>query len=149
MKGRVVILGIGNALRGDDAFGSNLANRIDGKVSLKVLDAGCAPENFLGSITKYQPDTVLLIDAVDFGGDAGEMRLSEIEDIKTRNFFLTHNASLNLFSDYLKSGTKTKVYLLAVQPQDIAFGEKMSAHMEERLEELRLWFLMRYPIHAR
>ncbi|MCM8781501.1 MAG: hydrogenase 3 maturation endopeptidase HyCI, partial [Candidatus Omnitrophica bacterium] len=64
LKGKILLLGIGNTLRGDDAFGLTLANRLRDKVAFKVFEVGVAVENFLGAIIKEKPDTVLFVDAV-------------------------------------------------------------------------------------
>lgn len=43
LKGKVVILGIGNTLRSDDGVGSILASCIKDKVSYTVYDIGVSP----------------------------------------------------------------------------------------------------------
>jgi hydrogenase 3 maturation protease len=48
LKGKVVILGVGNTLRSDDGVGSLLAKRIKEKVPFIVWDTGVSPENYLG-----------------------------------------------------------------------------------------------------
>ena len=39
-KGKVVIVGIGNLLRGDDGFGPALIERLSGNVEARCIDAG-------------------------------------------------------------------------------------------------------------
>lgn len=148
LKGKVILLGIGNPLRGDDGFGNALARDLEGKISLKVLEAGSAPENFLGIIIKEKPNTVLFVDAVDFGGEIAEMRLWNLKEIKTKNLFFTHNSSLSLIFSFLKENTQANFYLLAIQPKSIGFQDKMSPQLRKQLEELRSWFQERYGICA-
>ena len=74
LKGKVVILGIGNTLRSDDGAGSILASRIRDKAPYIVYDCGASPENYLGKIVQDKPDTVLIIDAADFGAKPGGSR---------------------------------------------------------------------------
>lgn len=148
LKGKVILLGIGNPLRGDDGFGNALARDLEGKISLKVLEAGSAPENFLGIIIKEKPNTVLFVDAVDFGGNVAEMRLWNLKEIKTKNLFFTHNSSLSLIFSFLKENTQANFYLLAIQPKSIGFQDKMSPQLRKQLEELRRWFQERYRICA-
>lgn len=148
LKGKVILLGIGNPLRGDDGFGNALARDLEGKISLKVLEAGSAPENFLGIIIKEKPNTVLFVDAVDFGGNVAEMRLWNLKEIKTKNLFFTHNSSLSLIFSFLKENTQANFYLLAIQPKSIGFQDKMSPQLRKQLEELRRWFQERYGICA-
>ena len=40
-----------------------------------------APENYLEKIVKTQPETVLFIDAINFNGDPGEVRIFNPEEI--------------------------------------------------------------------
>mgnify|MGYP001593157859 FL=1 len=148
LKGKVLLLGIGNSLRGDDGFGNALARDLEGKISLKVLEAGSAPENFLGIIIKEKPNTVLFVDAVDFGGEIAEMCLWNLKKIKTKNLFFTHNSSLSLIFNFLKENTQSNFYLLAIQPKSIKFQDKMSLEVQNRLEELKTWFQERYGICA-
>lgn len=142
LKGKVVILGIGNTLRSDDGIGSILATRIQGKVCYIVYDGSASPENYLGKIIKDSPDVILLVDAVDFGGQAGEIRMLEGEDIQTVNFFSTHDASISLAISYLKNSLKTvDIIILAIQPKVLVFGDKLSPKIENRLEKLEEWFI--------
>lgn len=145
LKGKILLLGIGNALRRDDAFGSVLACQLKDKVSFDVIDAGSSPENFLGEIIKRKPATLLLVDAVDFGGEAAELRLFDMNELNTVNFFLTHDTSPKLLFDFLKQEMKGEAYLLAVQPKDTGFGEGMSREIVLRLEEVKARFIGDYP----
>jgi len=140
LKGKVVILGIGNTLNADDGIGSALASRIKDKVNYTVYDAGISPENYLGKIIKDRPDNIVIIDAVDFGAKPGDYTILESEAVKTANLFSTHNASISLTINYLQSNFKVNIIILAVQPKSIDFGDKMSHEVTEALEKLEDWF---------
>jgi len=58
LKGRVLILGVENPLRGDDGAGSYLIQQLNGRVNAALLDCGEVLENFLGKIAESQPPTV-------------------------------------------------------------------------------------------
>ncbi len=135
-----MILGMGNALRSDDGVGSLLAARIKDRVSYTVYDAGPSPENYLEKIIREKPDTVLIIDAVDFGGKPGEFRLVEAQDLKTVNLFSTHNASISLAINYLKNNLQADIIILIIQPKSISFGEGLSPQISETLNKLENWF---------
>lgn len=138
--GKAIILGIGNTLRSDDGFGSLLAQRLSGKVPFAVFDAGVSPENYLEKIIKERPDNLVILDAADFGGAPGELRVLEAEEVKTANFFSTHNASISLSINYLLSNIKVDIIILLVQPRTIVFGDTLSPEMEKSLDELEAWF---------
>lgn len=140
LKGKVIVLGIGNTLRSDDGLGSILANRIKDRVPFLVWDVGVSPENYLGKIVKEKPDTVVIIDAVDFGGLPGEFRVLEAEDIKTTNLFSTHNASIEILINYLQTHLKVDIIILIIQPKSLALGNELTAEVTRTLDKLEKWF---------
>ena len=140
LQGKVIILGIGNTLRSDDGAGSILASRIKDSVPFLVWDAGLNPENYLNRIIKEKPDTLVIIDAGDFGGKAGELRIVEADGIKTANLFSTHNASLSLLINYLQSNIKTNIIVLIIQPKTIALGDTLSPEVSAVLNNLQNFF---------
>ncbi|MDD2751821.1 MAG: hydrogenase 3 maturation endopeptidase HyCI [Candidatus Omnitrophica bacterium] len=140
LQGKVVILGIGNSLRNDDALGSLLASRLQGKLPYIVYDAGSSPENYLGKIIKDKPENIIIIDAVDFGAKPGEYRVLEGAELKTVNLYSTHNASLSLTINYLQGHIKVDIIILIVQPKSISFGDKISPEIEKTLAELEGFF---------
>ena len=142
LKGKVVIIGVGNSLRSDDAAGSILADRIKDKVPYKVYDTGTAPENYLSKIINEQPDNIVIIDAVDFGGKPGDCCVFEGAKIRTANLFSTHNASISMVINYLQSNLKVDIIILAIQPRTVSLGDGMSQEVTQMLTKLEHWF---YP----
>jgi hydrogenase 3 maturation protease len=141
IKGKkVVILGIGNTLRSDDGVGSILASRIKDKVPYTVYDAGPSPENYLEKIIKKKPDTIIIIDAADFGGKPGEFNVLEGPEIKTNSLSSTHNASISLTINYLQNNLKVDIMALIIQPKIISFADKLSREIDESLNNLENWF---------
>jgi hydrogenase 3 maturation protease len=140
LQGKVVILGIGNTLRSDDGAGSILASRLKGRVGYSVYDAGVSPENYLGKIIKERPKNIIIIDAFDCGLKPGEFRVLEPEDIKSVNFFSTHNASLALTINYLQNNLQADIIILGIQPKQLSFGGMISPEVEKTLEQLEVWF---------
>ncbi len=140
LKGKVVILAIGNTLRSDDGAGPVFAQRIKDKLTFKVFDAGTTPENYFGKIIKETPDNLIIVDAVDFGGKPGEIAIIEGDALKTTNLFATHNASISLVTSYLQNNLAADIIALAIQPKTIAFGDKLSREVTEALDKLEGWF---------
>jgi hydrogenase 3 maturation protease len=134
-KGRVVIVGIGNPLRGDDGCGPAVIGKLKGRVRATCLDAGQAPENYTGKIVKEAPDTVLLVDAVHLGREPGTYEILEASEIE-RSGFTTHDMSPRMFIEYLKGETGARIYLVGVQPERVAFGSEMSHKVKESVEEI-------------
>lgn len=132
LKGRVVVVGIGHALRGDDALGPVLIQRLDGCLNACCMDAGSAPENYLGKIVKERPDTVLLVDAVHMGKKPGAWDILKEADI-ARSGFSTHDLSPKMFLEYLKKESGAAIYLLGIQPASLTLGDEMTADVRKTL----------------
>ena len=135
LKGKLVIVGIGNPLRGDGGFGPRLVEEVRGKIEAVCIDAGSAPESYTGKIARETPDTILLVDAVHLNKKPGEFSLLKKEEI-LKSGFSTHDMSPNLFIEYLEQQTRAAIYLLGVQPTDISFGAEMSEPVKDAITEL-------------
>ena len=134
-KGKTVIVGIGNIIKGDDGFGPALIKKLDGKIKAVCIDAGLTPENYAGRITKQNPDTILLVDAVHLDLPGGRYEILKPEDI-LKSGFTTHDISPRMFIEYLESQTRARIFLLGVQPQNISLGDEMSDSVKMALEEI-------------
>lgn len=135
LKGKVVIVGIGNTLRGDDGAGPALIERLQAKVKASCIDAGSAPENFSGKILKEKPDTILMVDALHLGLAAGEYEVLEKEGI-VKAGLTTHDISPRMFIEYLKSQTSADIFILGIQPKELSLGEGLSLPVKKTLEKV-------------
>ena len=135
LKGKVVIVGIGNSMKSDDGFGPALIERVKGKVKAVCINAGTTPENYVGAIAREKPDTVLLVDAVHMDLEPGKYEILGPEEI-IKSGFTTHDISPKMFIEYLKSETNAAIYMLGIQPERLDLGEEMSAAVMKTLEEL-------------
>ena len=137
LQGKSVIVGIGNSLRGDDGFGSALIEQLQGKAGFICIDAGSAPEKFLGVIVKEEPDTILFVDAADLDLEPGQYRILEPVDI-VKCGLTTHDMSSRMLIEFLENQTKANILMLGVQPQHVSLGEAMSKRLTETLNEIEL-----------
>ncbi|MFH0952815.1 MAG: hydrogenase 3 maturation endopeptidase HyCI [Verrucomicrobiota bacterium] len=135
LRGKVCILGVGNRMRGDDGAGSWLVGRVAGGVAADLLDGGVAPENYLEKAARNRPDTVLVVDAVDFGGAAGEIRLFDSTAIHAGGLS-THALSLRMAFEYLTARCSASIVLAAIQPVSIGLAQDMSEPVRGSIERL-------------
>ena len=135
LKGKTIIVGIGNILKGDDAFGPILIERLNGKIKALCIDAGTAPENYAGKITKENPDSVVLVDAAHLELDAGAYDILRKDDL-VKCGFTTHDLSPVMFIEFLEKECKADIYMLAVQPESLGFGEEMTERVKKALDEI-------------
>ena len=138
-----LILGVGNTARGDDGAGSLLVRKLTGRIEACCIDAGIAPENFLEKIVRKKPDTVLIVDAADFGGSPGEIRLLKPDQLASGGLS-THALSLQMACDYLQLSIPVEVHLLAIQPAQTNSG-KLSGPVRASLDLLINLFMELVP----
>ena len=141
----LLILGVGSVLKGDDAAGPLVCERLSGKLSAKVIDAGTAPENHIRPILKAGPDIVLIVDAVDFGGQPGQIRLLGSEQIR-KSGLSTHALSLHLFIDVLRREASMDVHLIGIQAGHLRLGDPVSPAVEHAIETLVDTFCKRFAL---
>ena len=133
-ESRLAIVGIGNTLRSDDAAGVLVARRLmDSRLirdleAVLVMDAGHAPENRTSTLRRFEPDIVLLIDAVDMGESPGSIRWVDMDEIEGMSAS-THSLPLSMLARYLNWELKCEVTLLGVQPKSNEVGEIVSAEV--------------------
>jgi len=118
---KILFVGIGNLLKMDDGVGVYISKGIENKGSVSSLTVEVSIENYIGKINSLNPDILLLIDCVDINSPAGTFKLLSLSQIQDLTFN-THNISLKRFSEFFRM----PVYVLAIQPEIIDFGENLS-----------------------
>lgn len=135
LSGTVVVLGVGNPLRGDDAAGCLLARRMRDTPDVRVIEAEEVPESFVGDIAAAAPDVVVLVDAVDLGAAPGTVAVLEPDDVAAYAP-TTHRLPLSLVMDVVQRRTGADVFLIAVQPLSLEFGAPVTPQVEAGVELL-------------
>lgn len=126
---------VGNDLRSDDGVGPYLAQKIHPKDHYLIFDAGEKPENIFEDVIKAKPDKTVLIDAADFGGENGELKiipLSQLSDI----IFSTHIFPLKAIAEIIINNTNTKFHFLGIQPKNTHLGEKLSPEVKASADKI-------------
>lgn len=135
LRGKTAIIGIGNIMKADDGFGPVLVKRLENRVKALCIDAGTVPENYIGKIAKYDPRTILLVDAVNLNAPSGQYEILKAQDI-IKSGFTTHDISPRMFMDYLSERTKADIYMLGLQPLSVTLGSEMSDNVKKAVGEL-------------
>jgi hydrogenase maturation protease len=137
LDGRICLVGIGNRYWRDDGAGSILAEALGTCPDFDAIDAGFVPENHLEVIARKKPDKILFIDATDFGGAPGQVRLL-VPDKVAPSGLSTHAGSLKMLAGYLQARTRAQVALLAIQPADTSAGDSLSPEVSRTVEALQV-----------
>ncbi|MFW5956108.1 MAG: hydrogenase maturation protease [Halorhabdus sp.] len=133
---RLVVVGIGSTLRGDDAVGLELVRRLDDDDErLLVVEGGVAPENYTGVVRQFDPDWIVLVDAVAFGAEPGVGTWVDPDDLGGESFS-SHKSTPAMLRTFLERETGADVALFGVQPADIDMSDGLSAAVEARLDDL-------------
>ncbi|MDD5675376.1 MAG: hydrogenase 3 maturation endopeptidase HyCI [Chitinivibrionales bacterium] len=135
-KGKTVFVGIGNRLKGDDGVGPVLIDTIKDTIDAVCIDAGIAPENYLEKIIRQGPQTIILIDATDFKGEPGEIKVFNSSDIGGETLS-THALSLSMFCEYVKARIpECTIFLIGIQPESCVLGKDLSKTVSESVSAL-------------
>jgi len=127
LRGRVCLIGLGNVDYGDDGFGVRLAEELAARDVGDVVTAGKTPERFLGRIADSGFDSVVFLDAVEFGGAPGSIILLNSSEMTTRfPQVSTHKIALGLLAKWAEANGSTRAWLLGVQPELLKAGNQLS-----------------------
>ncbi len=136
---RLAVLGVGHELYGDDAVGVWLAQQLCDSLpkgeNFLAVPGGPAPENFTGTLRRFQPDVVLLVDAALMDLQPGQTGWLDWQD--TTGFSAsTHTLPLHLIAAYLTGELNCQVDLLGIQPSSCQVGDPLSAPVKHSAESI-------------
>ena len=127
VKKRVVVLGVGNSLFGDDGFGPATVQLILKSADLPgdvcVLDVGTSvmPVLFDIMLSDVRPKRLIILDTIDLGMRPGELVTVQVEQLpQTRGgMFSFHTFSARSVLQELKDRKSVEVVILACQAENI------------------------------
>jgi len=147
---RVAVVGIGHEMRGDDAAGVVVARALKpryrgrptrgprtrgARATVLVIDAGPAPENHTGSLRRFGPDVVVLVDAAEMGVRPGTVRRLR-QEAASGVTASTHTLPLSVLCAYLVHETHCVLTLLGIQPGSNAIGDPLSPSVARAVERV-------------
>ena len=135
-KDNCLLIGVGNILCGDDGFGPQVIQRLKGKTSLHLLDAGTAPENMLGPILNLAPGVVVIVDAVSLNAPIGSLHWLAPDELDGGSIS-THAPSLDLLVSYIQQyNPGSQMYILGAVPSSTRLGDNISDELKQAAEKL-------------
>jgi len=124
---KILILGCGNILFGDDGFGPYVAEELQKNYNLPenvdVINAGSSVRNILFDIalSEKKPDKIIIVDAVDAAktpGEIFELPIDEIPENKIDDFSMHQIPTSNLLKE-LKELCKVDIIIIACQVESV------------------------------
>lgn len=165
-KARLLIIGMGQELRGDDAVGLEVVKRWQADHPETALDAEVvvelAPLPGLSLLSFLEcVDAAVLVDAVQSGATPGSLHLLEGEDLASfgSDGRSAHGwgvaETLILGQDLYAEKMPKQIYMLAVEAESMELGSPMSAAVQAavpaaalKLQELALHILEPVPSNS-
>jgi hydrogenase 3 maturation protease len=138
---RIAILGIGNELDGDDAAGVLVARELKVVLAARpvsdvlIIDAGPVPENFSGTLRRFQPEVVIFVDAAELARPAGTYAWVDRNAIEGFGGS-THLLPLSVFAEYLVYEFHCQVAFVGIQPARINFDAGVSPVVLKTVHEV-------------
>ena len=136
---QIIILGLGNILYGDEGFGVLLAQRLyahwDFPENVEIVDGGTQGQTLLTYVERA--DRLLVLDAVDFGLEPGELVLRDnVPAYLTAQKIGPHQ---NSFSEVmglaaLRGTAPEHCALIGVQPAAMTLAAPLSTPVSESFE---------------
>ncbi len=133
---RVLIVGLGNELLGDDGVGVHavrelLKNPPEGvrvvEVGTRVLRAQQLLED---------ADIVIAIDAVRAGGRPGSIYRFGAEDVEVQRYYSLHDMGIAGLLQAVPDDSRPTLIILGVEPEKIAYTMELSPAMQSVLERV-------------
>lgn len=142
MPQKIILLGLGNLLCGDDGFGVKVVQDLQKKYSFpdncEVIDGGTQGQILYGILE--DADNLLIIDAVDFGLPPASLSLRDQNEIPVWLGSQKLSAHQSSFAEVLALGELKEILpeeicLLGFQTSDVEFGHPLSQEAIKKLPE--------------
>ncbi|MFO7618937.1 MAG: hydrogenase maturation protease [Thermoplasmata archaeon] len=136
---RTAVFGIGNTLMADDGAGVRVLELLtDIPDNVELVEMATGGISLLHHFDGV--DKAIIVDAADFGGKPGEVRIfrpGDVDSVKTVGYSLHDVDILNVLKIAGQMGTLPKeVFIAAIQPASLEMGTGLSPEVANALPEL-------------
>jgi len=133
---RIVFVGLGNELRGDDKAGLLFLEKLQEQAEYRsscFIKAGTNPENYLQKIVNCDADLVVFIDAARFGAEPGSIAFLNTGQID-KIAISTHAFSVTMIEDFLRSYKVYRFLYVGIEPRNTSFRPALTAEVRTAIE---------------
>ena len=134
-RGTNLVITAGNSFRSDDGVGPYLYALLKECEGLSVIDAGYTPENIVDEAIEVNPDYIIVIDAADFQGRPGEIRVVDDALIPTSTLS-THAIPLNVITRLIEESSGATTVFIGIQARSVVMGEGLSPEVKAAADVL-------------
>ena len=136
-KESIAIIGLGNTLRRDDGIGVYVASKLRSSLrnvrGVEVIVAEDRVDYAARELMKLKPNLIIVIDAMEFHGSPGEIRIAKLEDVE-EPYAYTHRIPIKTVFKLM--GIKAPTYVLGIQVISRDFGEELSEDVKVAGDEI-------------
>ncbi|RLF99329.1 MAG: hypothetical protein DRN49_04555 [Thaumarchaeota archaeon] len=136
-RGPVAIIGLGNTLRRDDGIGVYVASKLRSSLrnvgGVEVIVAEDRVDYAAKELKELKPNLIIVIDAMEFHGSPGEVRIVKLEDIE-EPYAYTHRIPIKIAFKLM--GIEAPTYVLGIQIVSRDFGEGLSEEVKVAGDEV-------------
>ena len=137
---KTCFVGMGNYLKRDDAVGLYIVDGIRDRIGsgpVTAMNVEDVLENYVFRIAEGDSDNVVIVDAVQSGGEEGSVVFGTLEEFRELiDNYSTHKLALFLsgkvFAEYDK-----KAWLLGVEVRDTEFGTGLTDRVKKSADSIR------------
>ena len=139
---KIVVLGMGNMLLKDEGIGVHVVHALQrvpspSNVVLEVVDGGTLPD---APLSFQEVDKLIVVDAVQSGGEPGAIYRFRPEDISLDDRILTSLHQISLLENlWLMKRFRQKpenVVIIGIEPEDTNQGLELSAKLQQRIPQI-------------
>lgn len=131
---RHIFAGVGNRLKGDDAFGPSAAD-VFAAAGFSAADCGDVPENAANKIIAAAPEAIVIFDAVSAPAASTGFGLYAADELSGIQLG-THGGGIKMFIEYLKMSSSAKIAVVGARGASFALGDDMSPGPREAVAGL-------------
>ena len=129
IQGTVVVMGIGNPCRGDDAAGGLVVAQIRDAPGVSAIDAQDVPENHWRQVANQRPDTIILVDSVNLYSAPGCVAVLDKDRI-AGYWPTTHRMPVGVLMSYFERETHARIFMVGIQPGQTEFMQSVSEEVK-------------------
>ena len=135
------VIGLGNFLKGDDAIGLLIIEKLSklfDKSQLNLVDAGADAISLLDYLIGNDP--VLIIDCAKMGKKPGDVLAFDVNEVNIAKIYNTLSLHGFRFGDVYemakKIGRVAPCKIIGVEPKHINFNEELSSEVEASIPKI-------------
>lgn len=133
----VVVIGMGNELRADDAVGLHIVRLLRPFTNdrLKIFEGQMTPEVYIGPACAFHPTHVLIVDAAELGKKPGAWKILSSDSVE-QGLFTTHSIPAVEVAAEIQRRCGAFVVFLGIQPKSRDISLSLSSECQQAAEDI-------------